>query len=463
MSPLRPCLAALVALATCVLDAPAQAAGGVSPDTHEIVLQPGQEGEVTFRVLLPPSPPTLEPLDVLFMLDGTSSMAGEIRDFQSSIDAIIGDISRRSTNMRIAVAQFGDHPDLVPPRSPFASRRMPVWHVFNDLTGDVGVVKTSVRSLGIHWDGGDIQEAYLEALSRALELNWRPEAVRFVVVLGDAPARSPDRGPDGLIGTSDDLTFESVAAAYRRAGIAVAAVYALPSDERDREIVAGSFERLANPAQGGMAIPLSEGRSLAQAIERAIVRPVPPPPPPAMRPLHGAFSSWLSEPDRRTLGEQGRLHSFSFPIRVAEGTKTGIYEIDVEALAGPDARGPMVGSGKIIVKTGLRFQPIGDIGRGLVAALALLGLSLIAWRRLRGLWSLRHRGRALREFAVTLTIVGCVIATGILAFLAMPEDLDSADKWLARAHDRLTALATASTDDLSRFSDRLSGLVPENR
>ena len=198
--------------------------------------------------------------------------------------------------MRIAVAQFGDHPDLVPPRSPFASRRMPVWHVFNDFTGDVGVVKASVRSLGIHWDGGDMQEAYREALSRALELDWRPDAVRFVVVLGDAHARSPDRGPDGLIGTSDDLTFESVAAAYRKAGIAVAAVYAPPSDARDRKIVASSFERLANPAQGGIAIPLSEGRSLAEAIERAIVRTAPPPPPPAMRPVPGAFPRGCPSP-----------------------------------------------------------------------------------------------------------------------------------------------------------------------
>ncbi len=404
-----------------LFSAPVHAGGAVTPRVVELVIQPGNSGSADFHVAIPPMAPSYEPLDIAFVFDGTGSMHDEIADFQRSIDTILNHIARRSTNVRYAIAQFGDHADIRPCSGPGAGANLPVWQLLTDFTPDPAIAKSAVSRTDTPWHGCDTPEAYLEALAEARQLSWRPEATKFVVIVGDAEARSPDRGYDDVIGTEDDLDFKRVTDSYRSDGITIVGIFAPGGPE-----VARSFALLAEPTPNGMAIPLDRGTSVANAIEKAILLPAVPPPAPYMRGITPGLLQWLRSPHREAADAAGLRYTFKHPVAVPEGTSSGIYKLDVGAFSGPDGDGRPIGVGRIILRVGWEFYPIRSVLQWLVVALMVAALMTSLAYRSRSLsWGLEFRGVALKQAAKTYLLASLIIAAGIFAWRSMPEDYNS--------------------------------------
>ena len=117
------------------------------------------------------------PLDVLFLLDSTGSMADEIeriKDTLLSISARISDLPSQP-DLRLGMVSYRDRGDDY------------ITRVF-DFDADAGRFSNTIRSVQAD-GGGDEPESLNEALHVALnEPDWREgDAIRLVFLLADAP------------------------------------------------------------------------------------------------------------------------------------------------------------------------------------------------------------------------------------------------------------------------------------
>jgi hypothetical protein len=114
-------------------------------------------------------------------------------------------------NTAFGLATFSDYPGIygVSGDVPYA--------VQQTLTTDIALFETAVNDISTFaGSGGDRAEAYGRALDEVVNFNWRENAQRVVVLVGDADPHTertvygdgrPDPGPDGIVGTSDDIDF----------------------------------------------------------------------------------------------------------------------------------------------------------------------------------------------------------------------------------------------------------------
>ena len=421
---------AIGCLIVSVHSAPLKAEGAVSPSEIELAIQPTWTDDARFEVNLPPSAPKYGPLDIVFVFDATQSMTNVIGEFQRSVDRILGDISNKTANVRYAVAEFGDYSGMVAGCDPAPG--LPVWRLVTDFTANAATAKSAVSQVSVKWNGCDQQEAYLRALDEVRQLDWREDATRYVVLLGDAPTRSPDPGRDGRSNTGDDLRTSSVTSAFDRDGITILGIYIGPEDGE----VADDFATLADSTPNGMALSLSGGRKVADLIEQGLTKI--PPPPPLMRAVSPEFQDWIGPGERTGLGPEGLAHSFDFEISPPEGTASGIYHVDLEANASGSPSGPSIGTGTVIVRVGWEFYPLKPFLMWPIILICLLALAAFLYALAKNQnWSLRHGGRAIKplkysrrelaQVALMLAVTALITVGGVQAYQAAPEDMHT---WL---------------------------------
>ncbi len=136
-------------------------------------------------------------LDLIFVIDQTSSMGPVFEQVQKTAKQIMASIASTSPDYRVAIVAYRDWSDT---------------EMFKDVpfTTSVSEFQSAIDSLKAQ-GGGDTPEAVLEALLRALRLPWRAGVNKQIILMGDAPPHSPvPQGPD--VGkTADDvvkLAFE---------------------------------------------------------------------------------------------------------------------------------------------------------------------------------------------------------------------------------------------------------------
>ena len=398
--------------------------GPVTPTTRDIYMTPGHAREIIFDVTPPPMAPRYEPIDIVFVFDGTSSMGGVIGAVQSSAAGILTDIAGRSRDVRYSVIEFGDYAQLEGGRGgspPDVGR--PVWRLVQDFTNDTIAVQNAIAAVGVHWDGGDIDEAYLRALEEARSLRWRANATRYVILLGDAPARSPDPGRDEVFGTADDLTPQTISASYRRDKISLIGIYSSKT-WIGADPVATSFSELATPTPRGMALPLKRDGDVRDAIRHGFVEIAPPPP--AMVLTNKDFRSWSGDPVRRQTSARTPAYNFRFKITPPPRTNDGIYHLKFDALSWPSQPSSAFGSADVIIRIGWKYYPLKPLIMLPLLLVCLLGfLVAMRMRRVSQHWGLLFGGRAMREAIAT---VGCAIlvgAIGTYAYIRIPGDVHS--------------------------------------
>lgn len=114
-------------------------------------------------------------LDLMLVVDTTGSMGDEIRYLQSELRAIIADISRQHSQLdiRIGFVFYRDEGDDYVTRTYGFDRNM----------AGVDAVLAQQYAAG----GGDYPEAMDQALIRAVGQDWRPDAIKSLLLVADAP------------------------------------------------------------------------------------------------------------------------------------------------------------------------------------------------------------------------------------------------------------------------------------
>jgi hypothetical protein len=164
---------------------PALAVDSFTPNPVVVSLQAGQSTTINKTLHLDALPGNA---DILIAIDTTGSMGPAIAQAQAEATALCNDVKAAIPGAEFAVWDFKDVPDR-----PLSNG---ILKTLNAFTGDCTAVQAAVN-LMTAGGGGDSPEAYNPVFHETwsdpvLDATRDPDAVQFVVVLGDAaPHNSP--------------------------------------------------------------------------------------------------------------------------------------------------------------------------------------------------------------------------------------------------------------------------------
>lgn len=196
-------------------------------------------------------------IDLVLLLDCTGSMGQYI----AKAKACLLDISTRFEQqypghgrLKIGVVAYRDHP---PQDMSFITLTAP-------LTSDIPSVRTFLGELSAR-GGGDDPEAVGAALGEAVQLDWRPDAVKVAVLIADAPPHGigemGDGFPQGVPGSTDPFSAIEALAAL---GVRLYTVGCLPAINRYRFTIPFFVE--AARKTGGKPVALEGADRLGDVI-----------------------------------------------------------------------------------------------------------------------------------------------------------------------------------------------------
>jgi hypothetical protein len=139
-------------------------------------------GGTTLGFTLGASAPAVRKLDLALVVDVTGSMGDELNYLQSELRTILDRLSQRHRDLdiRIGFSFYRDQGD------DFVTLTSP-------LSGDFDLAQSLLAQQRAN-GGGDYEEAMQDALVRAAKLDWRSDAVKTVLLVGDAPPHDDDFG-----------------------------------------------------------------------------------------------------------------------------------------------------------------------------------------------------------------------------------------------------------------------------
>jgi hypothetical protein len=162
-------------------------------------------------------------LDVLFVLDTTGSMGSVLTTVKDEASAIMSDVLSEVPNAQFGAAHYEDYAGTFQtnngPRTYGAPYDLP-WNLVQTITSNTNTVDSAIQGIGLG-SGADDPESLVRALheSHQSSVGWRANSMRIVIVFTDAPGHDEtfggydtggDPGTDAILGTSDDLDFQTV-------------------------------------------------------------------------------------------------------------------------------------------------------------------------------------------------------------------------------------------------------------
>jgi len=197
-------------------------------------------------------------LDLVFACDTTGSMGQYIAAAQRNIISIATDIrnSEHKPDVRFCLIQFRDHP---PQETSFVVKT-------SEWTNDLNRMQQLVNEMAPS-GGGDGPEAVVDALAATLELTYRPNSLRMLILIGDAPphgfADNGDAWPAGCPCGRDPIELGKK---LSEAGFAVT-VYAVAAEPTVGSYLYGrDFFRFMSKATGGKYLPMTTADNLSKAV-----------------------------------------------------------------------------------------------------------------------------------------------------------------------------------------------------
>jgi PKD repeat protein/lysophospholipase L1-like esterase/Mg-chelatase subunit ChlD len=124
-------------------------------------------------------------IDVVFVVDTTGSMGGEIAEVRANLSSLVDQLAATTDSYRVAVVSYRDFPQRTGSSSDYPSR------VDQTFTDDPVLIQAAIDSLRAQ-GGGDLPETVFSGIQAAIGLPWRPGVTKIAVVIGDAPALSPE-------------------------------------------------------------------------------------------------------------------------------------------------------------------------------------------------------------------------------------------------------------------------------
>ena len=206
---------------------------------------------------LPPPTPCTEPMDVVFVIDVSTSMRDEVAGIRAGIDSIWAAAEGLALDVRFGLVVFVDDVAAVSACAPFTSvgalqDELMRWQTFTSSNGQPG---------GSPESNSDCAENSLDALYTAATVcTWRPSATRLVIhITDDTFAEHPavlSGDPFGFSGITVERTYAETVEALVSREIRVGAFAAPGAGE---ECGAGTSSDVGRgfhaPYQGMPSIP----------------------------------------------------------------------------------------------------------------------------------------------------------------------------------------------------------------
>ena len=195
------------------------------------------------------------PVDVVFAMDLTGSMTGELNAMKSESKAIMNAVRVMAPDSMFGLVSYMDYDGTYTTTEPGST---PVTYTaqYGDtagsgdypykldapLTTSVDAVETAINGLTLGW-GGDGPQDYSRVIYESYSdpaIGFRSGAVKLLIVIGDAPPHDTDfdydgdsvpdntggdPGRDETMGTPDDLDFQTVVADAAGSDITILAVH----------------------------------------------------------------------------------------------------------------------------------------------------------------------------------------------------------------------------------------------
>lgn len=146
-------------------------------------------------------------LDLVFVIDTTGSMWDDLASVKASASTIIDTIAASGADYRIALVDFKDHPV-----SPYGQAGDYPSRLDLNFSTDKAATISAINALSAG-GGGDWPESVFSGLMQAINLSWRADASKAIILMGDAPPHDPE--------PVTGYTQASVTAAANKAGIGV--------------------------------------------------------------------------------------------------------------------------------------------------------------------------------------------------------------------------------------------------
>lgn len=124
-------------------------------------------------------------VDVVFVVDTTGSMGDEIAQVRAELSALVNKLASSTNSYRVAVVSYRDFPERTGNPSDYPAR---VDQTFTNELSDIQAAIDSLTAEG----GEDDPESVFSGMQAAIELPWRPGVTKTMLVIGDAPALSPE-------------------------------------------------------------------------------------------------------------------------------------------------------------------------------------------------------------------------------------------------------------------------------
>lgn len=135
--------------------------------------------------------------DIVFVLDCTESMKGELAAIKTTMAEFAESIDRQGVRARVALVEYRDR--LIDEET--------VVHRFAGqvFTNDPSLFSSTIEPVAAQ-GGGDEPESTLDALMTALGLPFREDSSKVLVLITDAPPHIPDRDTPSMEAVQSRMT-----------------------------------------------------------------------------------------------------------------------------------------------------------------------------------------------------------------------------------------------------------------
>jgi Mg-chelatase subunit ChlD len=189
------------------------------------------------------------PIDLIFCIDATGSMTDDIDHVKADASNLISRLRAKCSSLRIGLVTYRDF-EVDGPRH--LETNLP-------LTEDVDAILAAIQGITTT-GGGDEPEDVLDGLQAAIDMSWRNGVAKFIILMGDAPAKDPDHA-----GKTKEMIAE---AAFN---VDPAHIYGLVLGDGGivSKTALASFEAITE-LTGGKVYTVNNASELSRAIESTV-------------------------------------------------------------------------------------------------------------------------------------------------------------------------------------------------
>ncbi len=168
---------------------------------------------------------TNDGIDLCFLVDTTSSMGDDIENTKVNMEEILLSLSEKCGDYRVALVDYRDFPERTYDSDDYPAK------IQLGFSNDNDAILNAIKALTLGY-GGDNKETVYSGIEQALSLDWRANAKKVIIVLGDAPPLDPE--------PYTDYTYDAILAALYDAKITI------DTEQSDDRVISDSKASMIN-------------------------------------------------------------------------------------------------------------------------------------------------------------------------------------------------------------------------